>query len=204
MGTGLRAGATSALLLATAALGACSQPPAVPGVLLITADTLRADKLGCYGYDRPTSPNLDRFASRALLFTDVLAQSSTTAPSHRSLFSGRFVYQHRNTLERIPVMAGLLSRAGYQTAAFVDGGQMRPQFGFSKGFASYVTTNGRHLAGAQVGGEPLSLGCHHVEHPRAPSTRRWPRSSRAAGWSRSAKRARARNSAAQLPSLPMA
>jgi hypothetical protein len=49
-------------------------------------------------------------------------------------------------------MAGLLSRAGYQTAAFVDGGQMRPQFGFSKGFASYVTTNGRHLAGAQVGG----------------------------------------------------
>jgi arylsulfatase A-like enzyme len=121
-------------------------------LLVISIDTMRADHLGCYGYDRPTSPNLDRLASRALLFKDVLAQSSTTAPSHRSLFSGRFVYQHRNTLKGIPVMAGLLSTAGYQTAAFVDGGQMRPQFGFSKGFASYVTTNGRHLAGAQVGG----------------------------------------------------
>ncbi|MGI9590433.1 MAG: sulfatase [Myxococcota bacterium] len=106
-------------------------------LLLVSIDTLRADRLGCYGYARPTSPNLDALAARSIVFRDVLAQSPTTAPSHRTIFSGRYVFEHRNDLSSVPVMAELLAREGYRTAGFIDGGQLRPQFGLQRGFETW-------------------------------------------------------------------
>jgi arylsulfatase A-like enzyme len=121
-------------------------------VILISLDTLRADRLGAYGYERPTSPNLDTLARESIVFRDVLAQAPTTAPSHASLLSGRYVFEHRNELDDVPMLAELLSARGYETAAFVDGGQMSKSFGMSKGFDSWFDTGGVHVKGAQVGG----------------------------------------------------
>jgi arylsulfatase A-like enzyme len=141
-------------LLAALALGAAFSTPLAaaedPGadwrclgcnVLFISLDTLRADHLGSYGYERPTSPNIDRLAARALLFKDVLAQAPTTAPSHLSMFSSRYVSQHQN--QGGAVIAEILSKAGYRTAAFVDGAQMRRRYGPSGGFGLYRSTRAR-------------------------------------------------------------
>jgi arylsulfatase A-like enzyme len=121
-------------------------------LILFSLDTLRADRLGVYGYNRATSPNIDVFARESVVFLDTLAQAATTAPSHRSLFTGRYVHEHGNKTDGMPVLASLLHSAGYETAAFVDGGQLRPKFGFQAGFEEYYDTGNAHKAGAAVGG----------------------------------------------------
>lgn len=63
-------------------------------IVLIAIDTLRPDHLGCYGYARPTSPNLDRFAAQADLFTQCWSASNFTAPAFTSLFSGLYPNHH--------------------------------------------------------------------------------------------------------------
>src|SRR5262245_26647823 len=61
--------------------------PSRPNVLLISLDTTRADHLGCYGYTRPTTPNLDRLAARGIRYANVRSQAPWTLPSHMSLFT---------------------------------------------------------------------------------------------------------------------
>lgn len=63
-------------------------------IVLITIDTLRADRLGCYGYNKPTSPNLDAFAQQCVLFEKAFSTSSFTPPAHASLFTSRYVKNH--------------------------------------------------------------------------------------------------------------
>ncbi|MCK4556051.1 MAG: sulfatase-like hydrolase/transferase, partial [Candidatus Aminicenantes bacterium] len=58
-----------------------------PNVLLLVCDTLRADHLGCYGYNRPTSPFMDQFAAEALLFENAMSNAPWTRPSMGSLFT---------------------------------------------------------------------------------------------------------------------
>src|SRR5437660_6609034 len=82
--------AASALALALRAWGPRAAPaPGAgrPNVVLISLDTLRPDHLGCYGYGRPTSPNLDRFARQCVRFANCRAQAPWTLPSHMSLFT---------------------------------------------------------------------------------------------------------------------
>ncbi len=66
-------------------LSGCGEKPPY-NVVIITIDTLRSDRLGCYGYRRPTSPRIDRFAKDGALFENVVCQSSQTLPSHASIF----------------------------------------------------------------------------------------------------------------------
>jgi len=63
-------------------------------VLLITLDTTRADHLGCYGYVRETSPNIDRLAQQSRVYTRAYATSSWTLPTHASLLTGKFPTSH--------------------------------------------------------------------------------------------------------------
>jgi arylsulfatase A-like enzyme len=120
-------------------------PPkaARPNVLLISLDTLRPDHLGCYGYGKPTSPNLDRFAKSALVFASCRAQAPWTLPSHMALFTSMLptsngVDNLNKVLPRaIPTLAELLSEEGYRTAALVNNGQMRKHWGFARGFATW-------------------------------------------------------------------
>lgn len=127
-------------------LASCADKPP-PSVLLITLDTTRADRLGCYGYDKQTSPNVDRFADRAILYEFAYAASSWTLPSHASLFTGLLAREHgalsasgpnrRPLAESFTTLAELLSAAGYETAAIVSGPALRREFGVAQGFARY-------------------------------------------------------------------
>lgn len=109
------------------------RPASKPDVILISLDTLRADHLGCYGYERPTSPRIDDFAGRATLYTRALAAASWTVPTHASLFTGKFPYEHGahnfevsqpvNNANPLPqshlTLAEALKSEGYDTGAFV-------------------------------------------------------------------------------------
>jgi arylsulfatase A-like enzyme len=118
-------------------------PAAKPNVLLISLDTLRPDHLGCYGYQKPTSPNLDRFAAQAIRFSNCRSQAPWTLPSHMSLFTS--MLPSSNTVDNInkvlpddiPTVAQLLQDNGYHTAALVNNGQMQAHWGFQRGFKTW-------------------------------------------------------------------
>ncbi len=97
-----------------------SAPTRPHNVVIITVDTLRRDRLGCYGYKRPISPNIDRFAERCVRFTDAHSTSSFTPPSHASIFTSRYVADHGlltwNPLDDDQVtLAEVLKDSGYLT-----------------------------------------------------------------------------------------
>lgn len=119
-------------------------PPNAPSVLLIVLDTLRADRVGAYGYPRPTTPFLDSLASESVVFDHAFANSSWTLPSHASLFTGRLPYEHEatNTLViydgRFRTLAQELSSRGYATAGFVSNTYYgTPAHGMAHGFQRY-------------------------------------------------------------------
>ncbi len=114
-----------------------------PNVLLIVLDTVRADHLGCYGYERPTTPRIDALAAEGLSFDWAFSTSPWTLPAHASLFTGR--YHHEVTADwttpmddRFETVAEYLSARGYATAGFVGniGYCGRPN-GIDRGFAHY-------------------------------------------------------------------
>lgn len=84
------------LLASSAALSlsACSPQPATPDIILISIDSLRADRLGIYGHDRDTSPNLDRLAAESVVFENAFSTTSWTLPSHASMLTGLYPEVH--------------------------------------------------------------------------------------------------------------
>ncbi len=113
-------------------------------VLLITIDTLRADRLGCYGYVGAGTPNLDRLAAEGVRFADAYAQVPLTLPSHCSIMTGMYPSDHlvhnngTYSLGRdLPTLAGLLKARGYGTAAFVASFTLDSRFGLARGFDLY-------------------------------------------------------------------
>ena len=120
-------------------------------VVLISLDTLRADHLSAYGYERPTSPTLDALAEDGVLFEQFIQNGGGTLPSHMTMLTSLHPITHgiRPTTGRslLPVHQTLAERlyaAGYQTAAFTDAGWMRSKFGFSQGFQIFDESAG-HL-----------------------------------------------------------
>lgn len=115
-----------------------------PSVILVLLDTLRADHLGCYGYQAPTSPRLDALAETGVRFERVLAQAPWTLPATMSILTSRTPTAHGMiSAERIldPSIETLASRfaaAGYRTAAITEGGMVDAQFGFDRGFELYL------------------------------------------------------------------
>ena len=98
-------------------------PPDSPNVLLIVLDTVRADHLSLYGYDRPTTPNLERFAKLGIRFDQARATAPWTLPSHASMFTGR--WPHELGVQwmtpfngKSPTLAEYLGSHGYATAGF--------------------------------------------------------------------------------------
>ena len=116
-------------------------PPDRPHVVLIDVDTLRADRLGCYGHARPTSPRIDAWAAaQAEVFRDSTAVGDWTLPTTLSMLTGLATSQHgvtdvtRGLAPGLPTLAELLRAAGYETWARTDGGYVVPSFGFARGF----------------------------------------------------------------------
>ncbi len=158
-----RAARRAAALLLAAALAACggSDTPAAGGPLLwpdaplviISVDTLRADRLGAYGYGRGTSPRLDALAAESVLFEECLASGCKTAESHMSLFtslpptlhgvhnySPRLQIQPRALAENRLTLAQVLRRAGRFNSAVACGGQITAPMGFQRGFEERFTS----------------------------------------------------------------
>ena len=113
-------------------------------VVLVTIDTLRADRLGCYGYAQVATPNLDRLAQSGTLFENAVTHTPLTAPSHASIFTGTYptVHKVRDTGGFVlqgphATLAEILQRNGWATAAFVGASVLKKGFGFNRGFAVY-------------------------------------------------------------------
>jgi arylsulfatase A-like enzyme len=121
-----------------------------PNVLVYMIDTLRLDKLGCYGYERNTSPNLDALASDGLVCTQLLPQSSWTRPSVGSLLTGVYPHVHgaqdRGDVLKpdIPHLADALEYGGYRTVGFMTNPNCLPFWGFGKEFDRYVDANAHY------------------------------------------------------------
>ena len=139
------------LALLAAACGAAAPGPPRPNLLLVSVDCLRADHVGCYGYDRATTPHIDALAAAGVRFERCLSTSSWTLPAHLSMLTGLPVSAHGVDDDRhwgrtddrgnpIPpplrgtFVAETLSRAGYRTAGFHTWKYLEPQFGFGPGF----------------------------------------------------------------------
>ncbi len=115
-----------------------------PNIVLLSVDTLRADKLGCYGYDKPTSPNLDRFAAEGLLFEDATCEVPLTAPSFGAMLTSRpprINGSTRNGIrlpDEIKTAPQLLQEAGYQTFCVQSNWTLKAKLsGIERGFDTY-------------------------------------------------------------------
>ena len=113
-------------------------------LILITLDTTRRDRLSCYGYSEKTTPNLDRLAAEGILFEQAFTAVPVTLPSHATLLTGLYPFQHgvRNNgsyvlADSFTTLAELLGARGYETGAVLGGFPVDHRFGLAQGFAHY-------------------------------------------------------------------
>ena len=133
------------LCIALAALGSCDRAAdkRPPSVLLISIDTLRADHVHCYGYERETTPTLDRLAAAGARFTQHVSNTSWTLPSHASMLTGLGETVHgvvdddRVIDPARELLSETLADRGYRTAGFFSGPYLHPTYGFGQGFEVY-------------------------------------------------------------------
>jgi arylsulfatase A-like enzyme len=122
-----------------------------PDLILISVDCLRADHVGAYGYSRPTTPRLDSFAERSVVFESAVASAPWTIPSHMSMLTGlppslHGLADHQDAFwggtakllsPAVPYLPELLARAGYETHAVVTGAPLSTDYGFQRGFSTF-------------------------------------------------------------------
>lgn len=136
----------TAVLIVLGASSGCTRRPThnATNVLLIILDTVRADRLSCYGHNRPTTPNLDQIASRGVRFENFYANSSWTLASHASLFTGLYPAAHRATQETLRLsdgpttLAEVFGKAGYQTFGASTNSVVSKSSGLARGFDEFV------------------------------------------------------------------
>lgn len=154
-------------------------------MLVVVVDTLRADRLSGYGYERPTSPEIDRLLSQGVRFTAARTVEPLTGPASVSLLTARFPHEHgasRNGLRMRPGMVSLpklLSERGYRTGAFVGNWTLRDELtGLAEHFDEYRGVFSRKrwfgLFNSEADGRDLTeetLGWvreQREEHPHSP------------------------------------
>ena len=160
--------------------------PARPDVILLSVDTLRADHLGVYGYDRPTSPYIDALAARGARFANTWSPAPWTLPSHTTMLSGQLTSTHGVIEDHLKIPADVrmiqevFHDAGYATAGVTATLFVSSKFGFERGFDSFedfditdtninnlatvnaenVFANATDWAQKQEGGKPVFLFLH--------------------------------------------
>jgi arylsulfatase A-like enzyme len=187
----------AALVVAVVALGACAggpapDPPARPNVLVVLVDTLRADRLSLYGYERETSPALERFArERGVVFRSAWSNAGCTYPSVNSLLTGRFPQRILARIDEagmaipagMPTLAERFGAAGWSTGAIsastivrATPSKINRQGGFDRGFGFFdeschergaACVNGRAFESLDRLPEPFFLYLHYLD-PHSP------------------------------------
>jgi arylsulfatase A-like enzyme len=168
-----RAGRPALLALVALALAACGEPRP-PSVVLFVVDTLRADRVGAYGYKAPTTPRIDAVARESVVFDQAYATAPWTLPSVVSLMTSTYACEHGVTVDGlalspdVPTLAERLARAGYATASLHANAYAGRISGLDRGFAvsellPYV--EGREVDAwlDVVGDRPFFLYVHNVE-----------------------------------------
>jgi arylsulfatase A-like enzyme len=137
-----------------------------PNLLLVSIDTLRADHLGCYGYKKIKTPNIDQLAADAVRFKSAVSQVPLTLPSHCTILTGTYPSYHGvrdNVGFKLPeaktTLAEILKAQGYQTAAFIGAYVLNSTFGLNQGFDLYDD----RIAGSPRSGTVVNL--NSVERP---------------------------------------
>ncbi len=143
--------AASAPVWVEARLGA-DKAPGLPGrntlvedynVVFISIDSLRADHLSAYGYQRDTTPTLKTLAAAGVRFDNCSSTTSWTLPAHMSMLTGRSLLGHgvvaddRALTDDVPTLAEQFQAAGYLTKAITSAPYLEEHFGFSRGFDDY-------------------------------------------------------------------
>jgi arylsulfatase A-like enzyme/Flp pilus assembly protein TadD len=187
-------------------LGGCghnapAHPPLAPGslrgwnVLLVTIDTLRADRVGAYGSSLGLTPTLDRLAGEGVRFADAYAHVPLTLPSHATILTGTYPFVNGvrdNGIFRLdaakPTLAKALRAAGFRTGAFVGAFVLDARYGLNAGFDTYddrMTASGAALEVVQRPAEEVLASAAEwilstsIQHPApstqnpAPSARSW-------------------------------
>jgi arylsulfatase A-like enzyme len=166
-----------------------------PDVFIYLIDALRADHLGCYGYDRPTSPAIDAFAAEATFYEHANVVSTWTRPSVASILTGLYPSVHGvmhfnrygsstegDALDYWPVLLPeVLGQAGYRTASIVTNANISEEYGFGRGYdvftirnmgtAQWVNSELEDFLAAQDLAQPVFVYLHTIEphDPYAPS-----------------------------------
>jgi choline-sulfatase len=127
-------------MLASLALLAAAATSA-PNLLVVTIDTLRADRVGAYGFPLATTPAMDAIARQGVLFEDAIIHAPQTRPSHASLFTGRLPFEHgiRDNFSKpldasMPTLASILKQRGYATGGFIAAYPVSRDSGLHRGF----------------------------------------------------------------------
>ncbi len=137
----------------------CGLSGGPPNVLLISLDSLRADRLGSYGYARDTSPFMDELAADGTIFSKMSVNTHGTPPSHASLFTSLYQETHRVSLggnardtdryvlpKHLTTLAELLQSAGYVGVGATGGSWISRKMQFDQGFAAFNDKNYRGVA----------------------------------------------------------
>jgi arylsulfatase A-like enzyme len=117
--------------------------PSSPNILLIVADALRPDHLGCYGYDRATSPQIDKFATNALVFENAITNAPWTKPSMGSLFTSKYPHEHSAVYwtdslpDKCLTLAEVFKNRNYATFAIQTNPAISENHNFRQGFQFY-------------------------------------------------------------------
>ncbi len=134
------------IFMALGGLRAGAQTPATSAtnVVLITIDTLRADHVGCYGYQRVKTPNIDSLAAEGARFERAFSVVPVTLPSHTTMLTGTYPmlsgmhdFSGNKLSSQQPTLASVLREAGYVTGAVVGSAVLDSRFGLNRGFDFY-------------------------------------------------------------------
>ncbi|MEZ5976624.1 MAG: sulfatase [Planctomycetota bacterium] len=159
---------------------AATRRPAARNLLLVSIDTLRADALGVYGGKRRATRFLDAFARRSTVFESAWTHSPKTAPAHMSMLTGLPPSVHgvgnlntegsQTLSDDVRLLPEVLHGAGFRTAGFTDGGNMKGTLGFARGFEEFDDEGGAFdvraqevadwIEGARSGGRPWFCFLH--------------------------------------------
>jgi len=159
------------VLLELLELPSCQSASSPPNIILITIDTLRADRLSVYGNSTIRTPNIQRLADQGIVFEHAFTNVTWTVPSLATVMTGEYPFEHgvrtwEDHLDSRATLAALLHEHGYHTAAIVASAALDRVFGLNRGFTYY--DDSLQPESKLSGGFGVSPKQHRLRRPHSP------------------------------------